>query len=298
MDRAVTIGTFDGVHRGHKLVLDLLKSEAERRDMQPMAITFDRHPLDLISPEKAPGNLLSVRRKEQLIALEGVKPLILTFNEQLRKMTAYEWLSQIHRKYDVRMLVMGYDNTFGSDGIYLSISDLKTMGEAVGIEMIEAPEIAGVSSSRIRRAVKAGDIVSAAAMLGYNPELEGRVVAGFHVGTDLGFPTANLQPIHGSVIPLGGVYAARAFKGNSSEWKPAMVNIGNRPTFAGTGVESDHTTIEAHIIGEDSDLYGADLRLEWVSRLREERRFDSLGALKAQLEEDRRQTNLRVLRKD
>ena len=123
MEKAVTIGTFDGVHRGHRLVLETLKREARKRGLQPVAISFDRHPLELVAPERAPGNLTSTRRKEELLRREGVETLILPFNEKLRGMRAYEWLDHIHRKYGVKLLIAGYDNTFGSDGIDLSIAD-------------------------------------------------------------------------------------------------------------------------------------------------------------------------------
>lgn len=288
MERAVTIGTFDGVHRGHRKVLDLLKEEAAKCQLQPMAMTFDRHPLQLICPKRAPGNLMSTSRKAELISNEGVTPIILTFNEQLRNMRAYDWLNLIHRKYGVRMLVIGYDNTFGSDGLNLSLADIKAMGETIGIHTIVAPEVPGVSSSRIRKAVKAGDIREASEMLGHLPETEGTVISGFHVGTDIGFPTANIQTEPHLITPPGGVYAAKAFIGESPDFHPAMVNIGTRPTFEGTASQSDHTTVEAHIIDYDDDLYGKRLRLEFIDRLRDEQKFKSVDALRQQLAIDKK----------
>lgn len=294
MEKAVTIGTFDGVHRGHRLVLDTLKREADMRGLQPVAISFDRHPLELVAPERAPGNLMSTTRKATLIRREGVEPLILPFTEQLRGMRAYEWLDYIHRKYGVRLLVAGYDNTFGSDGVDLSIADYKAMGETVGIEVIAAPEEPGVSSSAVRKAVKAGDIKKAISLLGHSPELEGRVMPGFHVGHEIGFPTANLQVSPRHIVPAGGVYAAIAYIEESDKWIPAMVNIGYRPTFAETGKASQHLTVEAHIIGMDDELYGKNIRLEFIDRLRDERKFDSVDELVEQLKRDREETILRV----
>lgn len=290
MKKAVTIGTFDGVHRGHQLVLETLKKEAASRGLQPTAMTFDRHPLDLIAPHRAPGNLTTTDRKVELIRNEDVEPIVLSFTEKLRRMRAYEWLDYIHRKYEVDLLVAGYDNTFGSDGIDLSISDYRTMGEAIGIEVISAPEEPGVSSSAIRKAVKAGDIQKATALLGHSPEIEGKVTSGFHIGREIGFPTANLQVARGSVIPSDGVYAARAFIEGSQEGTAAMVNIGTRPTFDGTRAATDQAVVEAHIIGKDEDLYGKSLRLEFLSRLRDEIKFDSVKQLKQQLEKDREAT--------
>lgn len=293
MKKAVTIGTFDGVHRGHQLVLDTLRKEAAKRGLQPTAMTFDRHPLDLIAPQRAPGNLMSTLRKTELIRTEGVEPIVLSFTEKLRKMRAYEWLDHIHRKYDVELLVAGYDNTFGSDGIDLSIADYKAMGEEIGIEVISAPEENGVSSSAIRKAVKAGDIQKATLLLGHAPEIEGKVTSGFHVGREIGFPTANLQVARGTVMPAEGVYAAKAFIEDSNVGVPAMVNIGRRPTFDGTRTASEHAVVEAHIIGKDEDLYGKTIRLEFIARLRDEIKFDSVKQLKRQLEKDRDNTLLR-----
>lgn len=294
MEKAVTIGTFDGMHRGHRLVLDTLKREAAKRGLQPVAISFDRHPLELVAPQRAPGNLTSTERKIELIRAEGVEPLVLPFTEQLRSMRAYEWLDHIHRKYGVRLLVAGYDNTFGSDGLDMSIADYKAMGEAIGIEVISAPEEEGVSSSAVRKAVKSGDIEKAIKLLGHRPELEGRVAPGFHVGHEIGFPTANLQVSSRSVMPAPGVYASLAFIDSGPEGYPAMVNIGLRPTFEGTAKESKHLTVEAHIIGMEEQLYGKAVRLEWLARLRDEKRFDSVGELIEQLERDRKETLRRV----
>lgn len=294
MEKAVTIGTFDGVHRGHRLVLDTLKREAALRGLQPVAITFDRHPLELVAPERAPGNLITTTRKAELIRLEGVEPLILPFTEQLREMRAYEWLDYIHRKYEVALLVAGYDNTFGSDGIDMSIADYKAMGEAIGIKVISAPEEEGVSSSAVRKAVKRGDIVKAKSLLGRLPEIEGRVMPGYHVGHEIGFPTANLQVSQRLLIPATGVYAATAYIEDTTAGIPAMVNIGLRPTFEGTGRESKHLTVEAHLIGVDDDLYGKNIRLEFADRIRDEKKFSSVEDLKIQLGKDREETLLRI----
>lgn len=290
MRKAVTIGTFDGVHRGHRIVLDTLKEEAKKRGLQPTAMTFDRHPLDLIAPNRAPGHLMSTQRKVDAIRRQGVEPIVLTFNDQLRRMRAYEWLDHIHRKYDVDLLVAGYDNTFGSDGIDMSLSDYKAMGEAIGMEVISAPEEIGVSSSAIRKAVKAGDIAQARHLLGHLPEVEGKVTSGFHVGKEIGFPTANLQIDSNRILPSIGVYAARAYVEDEEEGIPAMVNIGLRPTFTGTDSQSSHVSVEAHLIGRDEDLYGKRIRLEWLDRIRDEQKFPSIEALTAQLRHDKEAT--------
>lgn len=291
MNKGVTIGTFDGVHRGHRLVLDTLKEESAKRGLSPVAITFDRHPLAVIAPQRAPGDLTTPQRKAELIRREGVEPLVLPFTEQLRKMTAYEWLNHIYRKYGVRLLVVGYDNTFGSDGIDLTLADYQAMGEEIGIEVVKAKEEKGVSSSAVRKAIKAGDIAKANSLLGHEAEVEGKVTHGFHVGAEIGFPTANIQPASGTLVPAGGVYAASAeVLGEDGAVFPAMVNIGSRPTFAGSPLGSDHLTVEAHLIGADEDLYGKTIRLSFLSRLRDERKFTSVSHLQHQLSLDKAET--------
>lgn len=289
MDKAATIGSFDGMHMGHLKVLEVLKEESGRRGLLPMAITFDRHPLELIAPERAPGNLMTAERKIELISDSDVVPILLPFTEQLRNTRVCDWLRYIRVKYDVRLVVLGYDNTFGSDGRDLTFKEYVEIGEATGVEIVCAPEVEGISSSAVRKAVKEGDIPSAIRMLGHLPELEGRVASGFKVGREIGFPTANLQVSPRLVKPLAGVYAAYAhIEGfNENSPLPAMVNIGVRPTFDGTATSSLTSTVEAHIIGFDEDLYGKKIRLEFASRLRDERRFDSVDDLRRQLNKDR-----------
>lgn len=289
MDKAATIGSFDGMHRGHLKVLEVLKEESAHRGLLPMAITFDRHPLELIAPERAPGNLMTAERKIELISDCDVVPILLPFTEQLRNTRVCDWLRYIRVKYDVRLVVLGYDNTFGSDGRDLTFKEYVEIGEATGVEIVCAPEVEGISSSAVRKAVKEGDIPSAIRMLGHLPELEGRVASGFRVGREIGFPTANLQVSPRLVKPLAGVYAAYAhIEGfNENSPLPAMVNIGVRPTFDGTATSSLTSTVEAHIIGFDEDLYGKKIRLEFASRLRDERRFDSVDDLRRQLNKDR-----------
>lgn len=289
MNRAATIGSFDGMHRGHYMVLDVLKKEASARNLQPMAITFDRHPLELIAPEKAPGNLMSSARKVELIRAYGVVPELLSFTEELRNIPAFEWLRHINCKYGVSLVVLGYDNTFGCDGAGLSFADYVAMGDRIGIDIVCAPLVEGVSSSAVRNAVSKGDIMLARTILGHLPELEGRVKSGFKVGRTIGFPTANLQVSPRMVMPFAGVYAAFAFVDGEQSF-PAMVNIGMRPTFDGTDSASAAPSVEAHIIGFDRDLYGKDVRIEIVGRLRDEKRFETVADLQMQIEKDRLQT--------
>lgn len=282
--RAATVGTFDGVHLGHRLVLDTLREEARRDGLEPMAITFDRHPLTLIAPERAPGFLSTVDEKRALLEAEGVEPVVMAFNEQMRRQTAYEWMRRLHERMGVRLLVVGYDNTFGSDGLSMSIADYESLGEVIGIRVVEAPVVPGISSSAVRKAVAAGDVERAAEMLGRPYRLEGIVRSGNRLGATIGFPTANIQPERGRQLPAEGVYAADATLPDGRRFR-AAVNIGRRPTIG----DLTAPLIEAHLIDFDGDLYGENLQLDLTARIRGEQKFDSVEDLRQQLEKDVRE---------
>lgn len=282
MDKAAAIGTFDGIHRGHRIVLDLLKDCAQSHELQPLAITFDRHPLALIDPTRTPPSLSTLQKKKKLLNDSGVTPLILEFNEDLRKKTAEEWMKIMHDDLGVKFLVIGYDNTFGSDGVNLSVADYQRLGKKIGINVIVAPELKNVSSSKVRKAIVKGEVENAAEMLGRPFSLTGTVVDGNILGRTIGFPTANLKPDEGIVVPKSGVYAVRA-KLPDGELFPAIVNIGKRPTVK----RGDNTVIEAHIIGWNGNLYGKQISLRFLKRLRNEQEFDSIEALKRQILNDK-----------
>ena len=280
--KAAATGTFDGVHLGHLKVLSTLKEEAAERDLEPIAVTFDRHPLSLIAPERAPGAITTIERKEKLISRAGVRPVVVAFDEKMRAMTAAEWMKFLHDDLGVRLLIVGYDNTFGSDGINFSISDYARIGKETGIEVKEAPVVPDVSSSAVRKAIKAGNPEGAMKMLGRPFSLSGMVVEGNMLGRNLGFPTANLLPSPGIIVPGNGVYAGRGILPDGTT-VPAMINIGVRPTIG----RGNTPTIEAHLINWKGDLYGRRIRLEFIGRLRDEQQFKSIDALRRQLSADR-----------
>ncbi len=279
---AAAIGTFDGVHRGHEAVIAKLRDVSDERHLTPIAVTFDRHPLDLIAPERAPKAITTIERKARLLKDAGVTPVVLPFDETMRATTALDWMRRLKRDYNVAAIVVGYDNTFGSDGVNLSIADYRRLGQSLGIDIIEAPFVAAVSSSAIRKAVGEGDVKRAAEMLGRPYRLTGTVVDGNRLGRTIGFPTANINPDPTLAIPADGVYAATAILSDGSK-HPAMVNIGRRPTVR----RGEQRTIEAHVINWKGDLYGSQIGLDFTSRLRDEVRFNSIEALRAQLEKDR-----------
>ncbi len=281
--RIVTVGTFDGVHRGHLAVIAALASEGEARGLAPLLVTFSNHPLEVVAPGRAPRMLMTVEEKREALCRTGIETVMMTFDRALCALTARQWMLRLRDEYAMDCMVVGYDNTFGSDGRGMDRRSLQKMGEDLGIMMIQAPELPGISSSAIRRALAEGDIAAANEMLGYRYALAGEVVHGRHLGTALGFPTANVSLPAEKALPLAGVYAAVASGLPDGKEYPAVVNIGRRPT-----VEADGKVFpEAHIIGYDGgDLYGCHLRLSLVKRIRAERRFDSLDGLKSAIAAD------------
>ena len=282
--RVAAIGTFDGVHRGHRSVLGALTDYARENDLEPLAITFDRHPLALIDSKRRPLELTPLWKKKRLLNEVGASVKILGFDEELRRTTAKEWMKKLHDEYGVRAMVIGYDNTFGSDGINLSLEDYKRMGEEEDIVVLSADEIKGVSSSAIRKAVVNGEMEKARDMLGRPYSITAKVVRGNGVGHTIGFPTANIDLPEGVAIPKPGVYAAIVKTLDSGRKHPAMVNVGSRPTV----MRGDDTVIESHLINWEEDLYGKDITVRFMKRIRDERKFDSIEALRQQLEMDRK----------
>lgn len=281
--KVAAIGTFDGVHIGHMEVLRKVKEIAADRDLFPAVITFERHPLSLIAPERTPPSIIPIKKKFNLLRKEGLEPEIVNFTEEVRATTAQDWMTRMYEEMEVQVLVVGYDNTFGSDGVALNLNDYKRIGQKIGIEVVVAPVAEGISSSLIRKKIMEGDIEEANRMLGRSFTLSGKAVHGNKLGRTIGFPTANILPEEGMVLPAHGVYAAIATLDNEQKY-PAMVNIGVRPTIR----RSDTPTIETHIIGWDGDLYDKEVRLSFKRRLRDEIRFDSIEALSRQLEADKK----------
>ncbi len=278
----LTAGTFDGVHRGHREVLRYVREVGEREGLEPLAVTFDRHPLQTIDPKRAPAMLTGSARRDELIRAEGVTPVELPFDDQLRSLTAEEWIAEMAARFGARIIVMGYDHTFGKDGLSMSLEDYRRLAASHGISILQAPIVEGVSSSAVRKAIAAGDVETAARLLGRPHAMAGDVVHGRGLGRTLGFPTANIRTIPGVATPAGGVYAAEARLEDGSR-RRAVVNIGSRPTIDGPNAP---TSIEAHLLDFDDDLYGARIELAFLRRLRNEMKFDNVDLLADQIEKD------------
>lgn len=281
--KIAAIGTFDGVHRGHRMVIDNLNKLGREKGLDPVVITFREHPLALINPEKAPAALTPLWKKRNLLVETGVSPIVIDFNDEIRATTAADWMRRLKEDFDVAALIVGYDHTFGCDGVNLSLEDYKRLGNEAGIEIFTPEEIKGVSSSAIRKAVAAGQMEKAREMLGRPYSITAKVVKGNGLGHTIGFPTANIEIPEGVAIPKTGVYKAIVKTLHDGKKYPAMVNIGTRPTV----MRGDHKVIEAHIIGWNGDLYGKEITIRFLKHLREEEKFDSIEALRQQLAKDK-----------
>lgn len=285
--RIAAVGTWDGVHLGHRHLLAHLIDEGRRRGLAPTAVTFATHPLATVRPERVPRLICSLEERVSRLHDAGVTDVVvLTFDEQLRRLTAREFLEMLRRDYGVRAVMLGFNNSFGSDRLN-GFDAYRRAGAEAGVEVLCAPEwCAGeehVSSSVVRHLIAEGAVDHAAALLSRPVTISGTVVGGKQVGRTIGFPTANLEVSATAAIPGPGVYAADATLPGGERHR-AIVNIGHRPTV-------DHSpdarqTIEAHLLDFNGDLYGLTLSLGFLRRLRSEQRFPTLAALRSQLKQD------------
>jgi riboflavin kinase/FMN adenylyltransferase len=284
----VATGFFDGVHLGHRLVLEKLLSIARERGDESMVVTFWPHPRNVLQDDARNLRLLtSLSEKKDLLKGLGIDRVeVLPFTRAFSRLTTREYLEEyVKGRFGGKAILLGYDNRIGSD--LLGPDEIEKVAVEVGLDVVRTgclgtPGGKVVSSTKIREAIAAGDVESAAGMLGYNYSLTGVVVAGNRLGRTIGFPTANMrlyEPL--KLLPGNGVYSVeveslgRVFKG--------MCNIGTRPTV---NVGSDRT-VETNIFDFDEDIYGLDLKVTFLRKIRDERRFDSLDALKCQLIKDR-----------
>ena len=290
----VATGFFDGVHVGHRLVIKQLTEAAAVRGDESMVMTFWPHPRNVLQKEARTLRLLTtLQEKKQMLMDLGVDHVeVLQFTKDFSAMTTEEYLRMLMERFGAKTILLGYDNRVGSDA---KDSDQGArMAEGLGLEVIRTdmvPSIEGyaVSSTKIRQQLEAGDVQSAAAMLGYEYTLHGVVVAGNRIGRSIGFPTANMQlyePL--KLVPGNGVYFVAVETVGRKLY--GMCNIGHRPTV-GSG---NARTIETNIFGFDEDIYGLDIKLTFLAKIRDEVRFDSLEDLKMQLENDR-ETSLVIL---
>lgn len=281
----VTVGTFDGVHRGHWAVLQEIRRRATARGLRSVLVTFHPHPLRIVRPEAAPPLLTTPLEKKEILAESGLDyAVFLTFSRALSRYSPRRFVEEILvERLGVRELVIGYDHGFGR-GRSGDAETLQAIGTELGFDVdVVAPVLAGddaISSTRIRAAVAAADLRAAAAGLGRPYGVRGVVVRGDGRGRQLGFPTANLGGVSAAkVLPPPGVYAVRGSV-RSGVYDGAL-HLGPRPTFPGA-----LPSIELHLLDFAGDLYGEELRVDFVERLRGVHPFDSVEALVQQMRAD------------
>ena len=283
----VATGFFDGVHIGHRQVIQQLVEAAAVRGDESMVVTFWPHPRNVLQKEARSLRLLTTlaEKREALMKFGVNRVEVLQFTKDFSTLTMREYLSLLIEKYGAKTILLGYDNRVGSDAAgadEVAAAALELGLEVLRAEMVPSEKGYAVSSTKIRARLEEGDVEGASAMLGYDYSLHGVVVAGNRLGRTIGFPTANMQlyePL--KLIPGNGVYFVKVRTLGKEYF--GMCNIGCRPTV-GTG---NSRTIETHIFDFDEDIYGLDLEVDFISRIREEVRFGSLDELRVQLEKDR-----------
>lgn len=285
-DMLLSIGVFDGVHLGHRHLISRLVSLAKQQDRLSGVITFKEHPRKLLAPLTYLPYLSTPAERERLLKQEGVDAVItLSFTPELARLSARDFISLLIKYLRMRGLVVGPDFALGKDreGTIEVLSSLgKEMGFTITVVTPRRVNREIVSSTAIRRALAEGNMPKVTSLLGRPFSLQGKVTTGDRRGTGLGFPTANIAVDSKQAIPPDGVYATWAYIG--SQQYQAMTNIGTRPTFG-----NNERTIESFILNYDQNLYGQELKIEIIERLRGEKQFNSIDELKKQITEDVKQ---------
>lgn len=287
-ESVATIGFFDGVHRGHQFLVNHVVDTAHRENRQAMVITFDCHPREVLRADFQPRLLTTLAERLRLLEHTGVDTVaVLHFDEAMAGLSAQAFMRDVLLgQLRVMKLFIGYDHRFGHNRAE-GFADYVRYGREMGMEVVQSPvfELEGinVSSTVCRRYVAEGEMEKAAHSLGYPYMLEGTVTHGYRKGRELGFPTANLVLSDSRrLVPALGVYAVKVRIGQEAAWRMGMMNIGTRPTFGG-----NELSLEVHVLNFSDNLYGQTLQVAFLSRVREERRFDSADALARQLEKDK-----------
>ena len=288
-----TIGVFDGVHLGHQRLISMVTTKAKEQKRSSMVITFDRQPRQLFDPDYHLQLLTTLEEKESVISRMDIDFLVvLPFTRELAALTAETFMQQIlWEQLHVMTLITGYDNRFGKDRTE-NFDDYVRYGQKIGMQVLrgEAEMMVdgkkAVSSSVIRQLLtENGDVALMPQYLTRHYSFTGHIVSGEHIGHRLGFPTANLSlDCSDKLVPATGAYAVWIQLEGEFQRRPAMMNIGTRPTFDG-----NHQTLEVNILDFDGNLYGKKVTVDFVERLRPEQRFESPEELAAQLHRDRKQ---------
>ncbi len=280
----VAVGKFDGIHRGHRAVLRAMLKAAAREGARAAALTFEPHPMEVLRPGSLPPLLASREDRARLLLETGVDPVVeLKFDAAMAAVTAEAFVRDLAVRGHARRLYAGPDWRFGHRGAG-TVELAREVGRPLGLDVVTLPVTlwhgVPISSSRIREALLEGRVAHGREMLGRIYDVPGTVVHGKGRGAGIGFPTANVEVSHRLVLPEAGVYAVRVQV--EGTWRRAVANLGVRPTFGSGGPQ----TLEAHIFDFAGDLYGAQVRVAFVSRLRGEHRFAGVEALRAQIAHD------------
>jgi len=280
---ALAIGTFDGMHLGHKYLLNRLVEISKQNSYCSMVYTFGKHPTASIDPNNMPPLLMSFKQK--IVEFKKMRldyVFIQNFDLKFSEISSIGFITDLCKNYDIRHIVVGYDFKFGHKGTG-NVSLLKelSLGEGFEVTIIPPYKIDGqvVSSSLIRNLIKQGKVKEATKFLGFPYSLCGDVVTGFHRGTKIGFPTANLQFSKHSAVPGDGVYLTRSVIDEKEYW--GATSVGSNPTFSQEGVH-----VETHFLNFNSNLYGKRLKLFFLEKLREQIRFDTIDDLTRQISKD------------
>lgn len=280
---AVALGVFDGVHLGHRAILDAAVSRAGKTGTRPVACTFDPHPREVLHPGRAPSPITTLDERLALIGQTGIETaVVLRFTQELAAMEPEAFVADVLlARLRAREVVVGVNHRFGK-GARGDAALLQALGRELGFSahIVEPLSIGGVmvSSTAVRGALERGDVVGASQLLGRPYAVAGEVVQGAGRGRSIGFPTANLK-LEGALLVPTGVYACRASIGGVPH--PAVTNVGVRPTFG-----ENSLAVEVHVLDFVADLYGQRMTLEFRAHLRDERRFESVEALKDQIARD------------
>ncbi|MBA2755198.1 MAG: riboflavin biosynthesis protein RibF [Chloroflexia bacterium] len=287
--RVITIGTFDGVHRGHQWLLRSAADRARDLDIESLAITFEPLPAMVLRPDRFPGRLCGADEKVRRIAACDVNAIaVLGFSRDFSEMTAEAFLTEVAaHAHPVEMLVgeafaLGRDRA-GTTVVLAEIADRLGFGFTPMPRLLDGDTV--ISSSAIRQAVMSGDVAKTRRLLGRPFRLSGPVIHGAHLGRTIGFPTANVEPASSIVAPADGIYASRSWLPGESTPRLSMTYVGQRPT-----VNRGARLIETHLLDFDGDLYGRELRVDLMARIRDDAHFDSLDELVSQLHRDERST--------
>ncbi|MCB1887230.1 MAG: bifunctional riboflavin kinase/FAD synthetase [Rhodocyclaceae bacterium] len=281
----LTIGNFDGIHRGHQRLFALLREKSRALDLPSTVLTFEPHPREFFAPDRAPARLASMREKLIGLAEAGVdQAVVVRFDKAFASLTAEAFIEQVLvRGLATRHLYVGDDFRFGA-GRAGGFDLLAARGDALGFEVEAMPtlELEGerISSSAVRSALATGRMDHAARLLGHPYSMAGRVIHGDKIGRTIGFPTANIQVRHRR-LPLSGIFTV-SVEGLGERPRPGVASVGVRPTVTDAG----RPTLEVHLFDYDGDCYGAHLRVNFLRKQRDEEKYDSLELLTAQIARD------------